>query len=253
MSSVREATLQKIIPPEFCPSCNSKLEWRNDQLFCTNKDCGSKLYKRVEHFAKTLRIKGLGPATIQKLDIKNISEIYELSKEKVAASIGSKLSEKLFSEIEKTKRASLNEVLPGFSIPLIGKTATEKLCKEITEIDEVSEETCKKAGLGPKATESLLNWYKNVFPFELQGLFSYKAKRVSEKETKGSVCISGKLKSFKTKSEEQKVLEEAGYKVQSSVTKETTILVNESGVESNKTKKARDNGIKIVTNISEII
>ena len=251
---MREETLQKIVPPEFCPSCNSKLEWKNDQLFCTNMDCGSKLYKRIEHFAKTLKIKGLGPATIQKLDIKNISEIYELSREKVASSIGSKLTEKLFSEIEKTKKASLNEVLPGFSIPLIGRTATEKLCKEITDIDEVSEETCKKAGLGPKATENLLNWYKNVFPFELQGLFSYTAKKVvKEQETKGSVCISGKLNSFKTKAEAQKVLEDAGYKVQSSVTKETTILINESGIESNKTKKARDSGIKIVTNISEII
>jgi DNA ligase (NAD+) len=251
---VREQTLQKINPPEFCPSCNSKLERINDQLFCKNTNCGSKLYKKVEHFAKQLRIKGLGPATIQKLDIKNISEIYELNKDVVASSIGSRLTEKLFSEIEKTKKASLNEVLPGFSIPLIGRTATEKLCSVIKNIDDVSEETCKKAGLGPKATENLLNWYNNVFPFEVKGLFSYKTKpRENSNTSKGVVCISGKLTSFKTKAEAQKELEKVGYTVKSSVTRDTTILVNESGIESAKTKKARDSGIKIVTNIHDIL
>jgi hypothetical protein len=36
------------------------------------------------------------------------------------------------------------------------------------------------------------------------------------------------------------------------VTKNTDILVNESGLESEKTKKARANGTSIITNIMEL-
>ena len=70
-----------------------------------------------------------------------------------------KLGTKLIEEIEKSKSVSLEQLLPAFSIPLIGKTAAEKLCKVINHISEVTVEICEKAGLGPKATENLLNWY----------------------------------------------------------------------------------------------
>jgi NAD-dependent DNA ligase len=67
------------------------------------------------------------------------------------------------------------------------------------------------------------------------------------------VCISGKLTSFKTKAEATKALEQQGYTIKSSLTKDVTILVNESGVESAKTKKARESGITIVTDLFEIL
>jgi hypothetical protein len=37
------------------------------------------------------------------------------------------------------------------------------------------------------------------------------------------------------------------------LTKDVTILVNESGVESAKTKKARDAGVQIITNLLDFI
>jgi len=67
------------------------------------------------------------------------------------------------------------------------------------------------------------------------------------------VCISGRLKSYKTKAEATKVLEKLGYIVKSSLTKDVTILVNEGGVESAKTKTAAQRGITIVTNLLEFI
>jgi len=66
------------------------------------------------------------------------------------------------------------------------------------------------------------------------------------------VCITGKLKSFKTKALATKYLETQGYLVKSSLTKDVTILVNESGVESAKTQAARDKGVLIITNLKEI-
>ena len=39
----------------------------------------------------------------------------------------------------------------------------------------------------------------------------------------------------------------------STVTKDVTILVNESGIESAKVKKARESGVTIITNLSHFI
>ena len=66
------------------------------------------------------------------------------------------------------------------------------------------------------------------------------------------ICITGKLNSFDTKAKAKEHLENLGYEVRSTVTKDVTILLNESGVESGKTKKARDNGVRIVTTIDEL-
>jgi NAD-dependent DNA ligase len=61
------------------------------------------------------------------------------------------------------------------------------------------------------------------------------------------------LKSFKTKAEATEVLSSYGYEVKSSLTKDVTILVNESGVESSKTKQARESGINIVTDLKSFL
>lgn len=249
--------MNQIIAPTNCPSCGFSLEWENDQLYCYNPACKSKAYKAVQHFASTLKIKGLGPSTIEKLRITSIPSLYELSLDEMVEALNSeKLATKLFQEIQDSRKCSLLEVLPAFSIPLIGKTASEKLCGVITSIYDLNEEVCGKAGLGPKATENLLQWYSDVFKTEYKYLpFSFKVTDapVASTEVQGVVCITGKLVSFKTKAEAQKALLEHGYVCKPSLTKDVTILVNESGVESSKTKKARDLGISIVTNLNSLI
>ena len=84
--------------------------------------------------------------------------------------------------------------------------------------------------------------------------FSFKFEKTTQPTTThGTVCISGKLTSYKTKAEAQHKLQELGYVVKTSLTKDVTILVNESGIESAKTKKARDAGVQIITNLLEFI
>ena len=164
------------------------------------------------------------------------------------------LAQKLIKEIENSKKATLEQLLPAFSIKLIGKTAAEKLSFVCKDISEINEDTCKAAGLGPKATEYLMDWLEERFP-AISGLpftFEFTKRRII-KDVKGTVCISGKLTSVKTKAQAAKVLEEAGYKVSSSMTKNVTILLNESGIESSKTKKARESGITVIDSLYELI
>lgn len=235
----------KIIPPSECPSCGHSLKWVNDQLYCTNTECGDRQYKKIEHFTSTLKIKGLGPSTIRKLDIRNFSDIYTVDLEALNSD---KLADKLLEEIEKSKSAPLNLVLPALGIPLVGSSAADKLSSQVDYLWEVTREACQNAGLGEKATNNLLE-FLNTFLYELP--FSYK---FSKKSSSGEiVCITGKLLSFKTKDEAKKLLEARGYIVKASLTKDVTILVNESGTETAKTVKARDSGVKVITNIKELL
>tara|TARA_X000000950_G_C13891804_1_gene651177 strand:+ start:1858 stop:2559 length:702 start_codon:yes stop_codon:yes gene_type:complete len=230
------------------------LEWNNHLLYCRNVSCGSQSQKRVQHFAKTLKIKGLGPAAVEKLGLSSPNDVYQLSFEDIVEGLNSeKLAEKLLVEIQNSKKASLNEVLPALSIPLIGKTATEKLSVVCEDIYDINTESCKRAGLGPKATESLMDFLSQEDIDYAYLPHSMKFRKTASAEIKGIVCISGRLKSFKTKADAARALSELGYKVVSSLTKEVTILVNESGIESAKTMKARESGIMIIENLLDFI
>ncbi len=248
--------MQTIQAPTNCPSCSSLLEWSNDLLYCRNVLCSAQNQKKVEHFAKTLKIKGLGPSAISKLGLTDIDQIYSLSREEITEGLSSeKLAEKLYAEIKNSEAAPLNTVLAAFSIPLIGKTASNKLSKIITNITEIDESSCKKAGLGPKATENVLEWLHKDFYCFYDGYlpFDFKFDTPLQKEEIGTVCISGKLKSFKTKALATQALEHKGYAVKSSLTKDVTILINESGVESAKTTQARNSGVTIIENLLDLL
>ncbi len=248
--------MKQIIPPTHCPSCMTELGWVKDQLYCNNSNCPGKTSKKIEHFASTLKIKGLGPRTVEKLQIVDLYDLYELPLEIMIEALQSeKLAVKLHREIENSKLADLVELLPAFSIKLIGNTASRKICSVVKNIDEINEDTCAEAGLGPTATENLLDWLFEEFtngydrlPFKWQQL----TKIESNDASKGVVCITGKLKSYKTKAAATQYLETMGYLVKSSLTKDVTILVNESGIESAKTQAARDKGVLIITNLKEI-
>jgi DNA ligase (NAD+) len=246
--------MTKIEAPTNCPSCSSVLESVNYLLYCRNASCGVKVSKLVEHFASTLKIKGLGPAAVQKLDIHSLEEIYDLSMEDMCDALGSiKLGEKLYKEVLNSRNAPLNVLLPAFSIPLIGKVASEKLSKVCNDIEEIDYETCRDAGLGEKSTASLVKWIEEEF-YQVSLLpFSFKFDKTATITHGPTVCISGKLTSYKSKAEAHSKLQELGYVVKTSLTKNVTILVNESGVESAKTKKARDSGVHIITNLLEFI
>lgn len=243
--------MQNIVFPSACPSCGVVLELRNDILYCTNSSCGERSLKQIENFAKTLKIKGLGASTIKKLELHTICDIYSLSENEIIEALSSeKLGKKLFVEIENSKSLSLNDILPGFSIPLIGRTATEKLSKTHKTIFDITDFSCREAGLGEKATANLISWMEECLDYFCTTLpFDWTFKNSVMQKLKGIVCITGKLSSYKTKAEAAKELKSRGFLVKSTLTKDVTILVNESGQESIKTKQAKDRGLTVIDNL----
>jgi len=247
---------EPIIAPTTCPSCGSELELVKDQLFCRSKNCPAQSTKKVEHFAKTLKIKGLGPKTIEKLGLYSIPDIYTISSNEINAVIGEKLGSKLLDKIEESKQMDLATLLAAFSIPLIGTTAANKLTFVVSHIDEINEDSCLKAGLGPKACSNLMGWMATDFYGDLDSLpFDFKASEKSKTtvvENGKSVCITGKLNDYKNRTLAGDFLKSLGYKITSSVTKKTDFLVDEEGKQSSKRTKAESYGIPIVT-IKELI
>ena len=183
--------MSKIITPTNCPSCSSPLERLNDLLFCRNSDCGARINKRLEHFAKTLGIKGLGAKTIEKLDLADLTEIFYLDREEAVAVLGStKIVDKLLDEINRAKSASLATVISSFSIPLIGGTAGNKIAGVVRNIDEITLDLCKKAGLGDKAAANLMDWIEIEYAEMKEFLpFTFDASSTTPSNTNGeTIC-----------------------------------------------------------------
>ena len=248
----------KIQIPTTCPCCSYKLELVNDQLFCRNTACGAQLGKKVEHFCKTLGIKGMGPKSVEKLDLQDLTELFYLDLDSVTEALGSeKTAAKLLDEIERAKSADLATVLASFSITLVGQTASQKICSVVNHIDEITFEKCKEAGLGDKVSENLIAWLETDFPDLREFLpFSFKSNRNSTTNSNNNsktVCITGKLSSYKNKAEAYQALEAAGYKAVESVTKTTDYLVDEEDKASTKRKKAESLGIQIITNLNTFL
>jgi NAD-dependent DNA ligase len=248
--------MQKIEIPTTCPCCSYNLETVNEQLFCRNLSCEAQLGKKLEHFTKTLGIKGFGPKTIEKLGLADITELFYLDRDSAIESLGSeKVADKLLDEIERAKGADLATVLAAFSIPLVGGTASKKIASVVGSIEEITQETCKQAGLGEKVTSNLLNWINLEYPEMKEFLpFSFKSDKVKPSNVDGpTVCITGKLTSFKTKAEATKILEAAGLIVVESVTKTLKYLIDEEDKGSTKRKKAEEYGVTIVTNLKDFV
>jgi len=245
--------MMQIMPPTTCPCCSYLLEQVNDQLFCRNVACPDQTAGKVEHFAKTIGIKGLGPKSIEKLQISEVTELFYLDEAEVTECLGQKVALKLLDEIERSKVSSLEIVIAAFSIPLIGNTAAKKLCTVIQDINEITQETCKSAGLGDKATQNLLNWLDTEYQ-ELKEFLPFSFKNSGNKIASGeTVCITGKLKSFNKKADAEVALNAAGFTLVDAVTKSTKYLVDEGNVGSSKREKAEKYGITIITDLNDLL
>ncbi|CAM0082463.1 NAD-dependent DNA ligase [Vibrio phage D51] len=240
--------------PTNCPTCDSTLERVNDQLFCRNTSCEAKTAKIVEGFCKKLKIKGFGPKTIEKLDLSSISQLYALTAETMTDTLGLKTAEKLHAEIANKRNLEFGTLIGSLGIPLIGTVAGNKLGASINSWEEVNLSNCKAAGLGDKASDSLLNWLESEQGIDVRNLpIEFTERKASDSNVqvavaeKGDVVITGKLNDFKNRGEAAAFLAQHGYTAKSGVTKKTTALIVEDGSTSAKTKKANDLGIPILT------
>jgi len=228
-----------------CPCCATTLQRVKDQLFCRNASCEAQGFKKLEKYGKALKIKGLGPRTIEKLELESIPDLYDLSAEYISATIGATMGAKLYNEIQKSKVTTVSDLLPALSIPLIGKTAATKVNGGISSISEITPQHCSDIGLGEKATRNLLQFLETQYE-DIGYIFGKVAQNVPDAAL-GTVVLTGKLVNGMSRAQATTLLQGKGYKVTGSVSKNTDYLICEDGSTSSKLTKAQDLGITITT------
>ena len=236
--------------PTTCPVCNSAVVREGPKIFCRNEKCGDVVIKKLQHFAKILGIKGMGPASIKKLGFKSLPEIYKADNAFYCEKLGSALGNKLYREVAKTFSFNVGQVLPALAIPSIGPATVSKIIAAYDSYEDIDPNNLSKV-IGPAAAENLLVWMEtedyilDSLPFKLdfEKPAAYKA----------TVCITGRLKSFKTKAAATVELNKHGYKVVANLTKEVDILINEDGRTSTKLRDAQKRGVQVINNIGVLL
>ena len=107
--------------------------------------------------------------------------------------------------------------------------------------------------------ENIIRWwfFKGKIGTEYQELkeflpFSFNSTPIIN-DNNLTICITGKLSSFKTKAEATEILTKLGFKVVESVTKTLTYLVDEQNNDSSKRKKADSYNIPIINNLNNFL
>lgn len=238
--------------PTQCPACDATLVKVKDQLFCKNVACTAQINGKLVHFCKVLGVKGFGPKTVEKLSIDSLPEIFFLDKAELSEILGEKIADKLLEELERAKLANFATVIESFSIPLIGGTASKKLAAVVNGFSEITEAKCKEAGLGEKATANILDWLENEYR-EFAEFLPFSFQERTTVTTGKTVCITGKLVSFKKKADAEDILAQHGFTLVDSVTKSLNYLVDEGDGTSAKRKKAEQYGITIITDLNDLL
>jgi len=263
--------------PTTCPCCEAPTEIMcqdiSEELMCTNPNCPAKILNRLKHFVSrnAINIEGISEATLQKfieLDfISSFKDIYYLknhyNKLITIEGFGKKSIDKLLNSIEKSRETSLSRFIYSLSIPLIGRVASKQVEDYFngnTDMPEIISELSNPntlngiQGFGVEMRKSISDFFNlnSMEIFELSEEFTFKkvkkSMNLSSSITGKTFVITGSVEHFKNRNELKEKIETMGGKVSGSVSKNTDYLINnDTTSNSSKNKKAKELGIKIIS------
>ncbi|MDP6111944.1 MAG: NAD-dependent DNA ligase LigA [Planctomycetota bacterium] len=158
---------RKIVPPQDCPECHSKLHHTTGRLHCPSTDCPAQLVQRVTHFVSSdgMNIRGFGEKLAEKLvttgKLQSVADIYQLTAEELKSvkGIGSSKASRLLQAIEASKQAPLNRVIHAIGIRQIGRVRSARLADRLGSLGnfrELASETISGLkGMTATATQSV--------------------------------------------------------------------------------------------------
>lgn len=260
--------------PRVCPVCGGETriitsESGTKQLECTNAACQGKLINILDHYCskKGLDIKGLSKATLEKLIdwgwLSSLEDIYNLKNYRLEwikkSGFGAKSVDNILKAIEDNKNCYLENFISALGIPLIGVSVAKEIVKNCSNWEEFINKVenhyswSKINGFGYEM-EKAINNYDYTVAKKISKYLIFKEKQetaVEEKDNKLkglTFVITGKLKSFRNRSEIKDYIALYGGKTSDSVNSKTNYLVNNDiNSSSSKNKKAKELGIKIIS------
>lgn len=262
----RPPNSKKFKMPDKCPVCGSKVIKPEDEAIhrCINMDCPAQIKERIKHFASrnAMNIEGLGEKWVEILFEKNlvrsISDLYELTKEKLIPleRMGEKSAQNLIDAISASKDITLSRFIYALGIRHIGEQTARILTEHFPTLsalqDATLDELLNVEGIGPEMAESIRSFFSNEENRRLiQRLIELGVNPRSEKRARVETPMSNKTfvltgtLSGMTREQAKTLIQKAGGKVASSVSKKTDFVVvgKEPG---SKLDKAKELGIKTI-------
>ena len=232
---------------------------------CVSPECPAQLTEGIIHFVsrQAMNIDGLGEKVVRQLyehqAIRTLADLYRLDRDELLTyeRMGETSVDKLLAAIEASKQNSLERLVFGLGIRLVGQKAAYLLAERfdtLTGIAQASyDEIVAIDGVGSKIADSITQYFEHP---EAQALIQdlaalglnqqFLGQRIDQSNAPFSgktIVLTGTLESLK-RSEAGKRLEILGADVTGSVSKKTDILVAGEKAGS-KLTKAESLGIEI--------
>lgn len=263
-----------IVIPSKCPVCNHDTEIKNENeiktLYCTNDECLAKQIKKFTHFISrdAMNIDGMSEATIEKFIakgfIKELADIFHIEKYKdsiiTMEGFGERSYNNLIKAIDKSRKVPPFRFLYSLGISNVGLSNAKVICKRFSdnweEIQNAKfEELVEINGIGDIMANKYTTFFQNeknqktiqdiLCEIELEKQIYEKSDQIFENM---NFVITGSVELFKNRDELKEFIESKGGKVTGSVTSKTNYLINNDNLSSSsKNKKAKELGVKIIT------
>ncbi len=259
--------------PKVCPECGTELvrvegeaAWR-----CPNEvSCPPQLKGKLEHFVsrKAMNIEGLGSETIALLYDKgllhSIADIYDLRQEDLAAQerLGEKSAQNILQAIEASKQVPWARVLFALGIRMVGETTAKKIAKRFRSIDALQwaskEELTGIEDVGEQIAENIVGYFADIRNLEIITRLQAAGVQLEDVRSQTSevslpqvlegktIVISGTF-SEHSRDEYKQMIEDYGGKNSGSVSKKTDFILAGENVGPAKLDKARELGVKLVS------
>ena len=260
--------------PETCPVCGGPTKLVSSagvaSLYCVNPQCQAKHIKRFAHFAgrDAMNIEGLSEATLEKFVqagmLHSFKDIYHLDqyREQITAmeGFGERSCEKLKGAIEKSRNVTLPRLIYSLGIPNVGLSAATLISDhfqgDLEKMLQAEAEDLKAVdGIGPVIAESFTSYFadessRQAFDDLVKELhIAYDSVQEDEKKLAGlTFVITGAVVRYKNRNELKNHIISLGGKAAGSVSSKTDYLINnDASSASSKNKKAKELGVKIIT------
>lgn len=262
----KNETSLAIIFPENCPSCGFILEKEETLIRCNNYDgCKAQVLERIVHFVSkdAFDISGFGEKQIEEFFsagfIKTASDIFKLERQNDIFKInlregwGEKSASNLFLSINSRRKVTLERLIYSFGIMGVGIMGAKLLASYFGSLENLlqsPQEAAEIDGIGDKTATLISNFFTQRRGFiedllkEIE-VFSFKEVKNDLKFAGKTIVLTGTLPGL-TRSEAKARAERVGFKVMSSVSKNTDFVLagdNHGG----KLKEAISFGVTLLT------
>ena len=268
LTELRTGKETKILFPTKCPVCGDPLIKPEEEAVwrCVNINCEAQVVERIIHFVSkdAMDIKTFGEANVRKFYslgiITNIPSIYSIDFEKIAFLEGFKQKsiDNLRTAIEKSKQQNLNRLIFGLGIRYVGETTAKILAKNVDTIFDLKnlsvEELQQLKDIGNKVAESIFDFFHNKEDIKMLEHLAEKGVNINGDKTEpktgklsgNTFLFTGTLPSLK-RNEAEKLAEENGGKLLSSVSSNLNYLIAGESAGSKLDKAKKIKSIKIIS------